>query len=338
MNRHAFGLFLLPLLVFTCTLVSFAEDEAKDKVKNRYDVPDGSVTELVKFLDNLMAYRPKTTDEILVYRQKAQKALTAAADKILELEKDKSSDAHRKAGSVKLQLDLPKLQRGQPADQKDFYKRLQAHITTAKTLGQNDLALAFTASQLLEQSGNTELAQEAYENFGKMFSTNDDETFADLGRKMTATSRRLGLVGKEMKIEGKTLDGKEFDWKAYRGKVVLVDYWATWCRPCVEELPNVKKNYEKYHAKGFEVVGISLDENRERLTEFVKIKELPWTTLFEDEAGGNHPMAEYYGITSIPSMMLVGRDGKVITLSARGGGLDRQLARLFGEADDAGSE
>ena len=71
--------------------------------------------------------------------------------------------------------------------------------------------------------------------------------------------RRLTLLGNEMKIEGKLLDGKAFDWSKYAGKVVLVDFWATWCGPCLAEIPKMRKCYDLYHDKGFEIVGISCD-------------------------------------------------------------------------------
>ena len=140
-----------------------------------------------------------------------------------------------------------------------------------------------------------------------------------------------------MALEGALLDGEVFDWDSYRGKVVLVDFWATWCGPCVQELPNVRANYSKFHDRGFDVIGISLDSRRATLEEFVKREGLPWKQLFDAGPGSvkgwRHPMAVRYDVSTIPAAFLVDRDGKVISTNARGEELGRLLTELLGTAN-----
>jgi thiol-disulfide isomerase/thioredoxin len=161
-----------------------------------------------------------------------------------------------------------------------------------------------------------------------------NEQIQKMGESFAGTLRRLSLPGHPMEISGTLLNGKPFDQKTLAGKVVLVDFWATWCGPCVAEIPNVLEQYEKYHKDGFEVVGISLDQEREALEKFVTEQKLPWPILFEEPKGDGwqHPLATFYGISGIPTVVLIGRDGNVITLDARGEKLGERLDAIFKKA------
>ncbi len=114
----------------------------------------------------------------------------------------------------------------------------------------------------------------------------------------------------------------------YKGKVVLVDFWATWCVPCVAELPNVLAVYEKYHAKGFEVIGISLDKDKTALTSFIQKKKMPWPQYFDGQ-GWNNKLAAKYGISSIPATYLLNGGGKILGQDLRGDALDAAIAKAL---------
>lgn len=129
------------------------------------------------------------------------------------------------------------------------------------------------------------------------------------------------------------LDGKPISIEAYRGKVVLVDFWAVWCGPCVAEMPNVKKVYEKYKDKGFDVIGISLDSDEARLRDFLKENDIPWRQTFSGK-GWNSPIAQQYGIYSIPNMWLIDKEGKLISNKARGAKLESLVAEALKEKSE----
>ena len=112
-------------------------------------------------------------------------------------------------------------------------------------------------------------------------------------------------------FDEKDLDGKPLSVANDKGKVVLIDFWATWCGPCVHELPNVLKVYAKDHAKGFDIIGVSLDSDKDKLTSFIKEKNMTWPMYF-DGKGWENKLSTKYGVVSIPATYLLGRDGKII--------------------------
>lgn len=149
--------------------------------------------------------------------------------------------------------------------------------------------------------------------------------------KEEAIARRS--VGAEFEIKGKTVDGEDFNWKDYKGKVVLIDFWATWCGPCIREVPNMIEVYGKYKDKGFEIVGVGVWDETEKLKESQKSKNMTWVSIDENqtEKAGGPKLSAYYGVSGIPTMFIVGRDGKIAAVGTRGDSLKEFLKKEFGE-------
>jgi peroxiredoxin len=126
----------------------------------------------------------------------------------------------------------------------------------------------------------------------------------------------------------KDVDGKPLSLADHKGKVVLVDFWATWCPPCRAEIPNVVAAYKKYHSQGFDVIGVSLDQDREKLLSFTKEHEMAWPQFFDGQ-GWQNKLAVKYGIQSIPATYLLDGNGVIIATDLRGDALEQAISRAL---------
>jgi peroxiredoxin len=187
----------------------------------------------------------------------------------------------------------------------------------------------------LEVLDNTEKGSELIQSIKKDFpdtksGQNADVVLNAIKQQETAKKIQLSLTegAKFPDFEEKDLSGKPLSVSNYKGKVVLIDFWATWCAPCTTEVPNVVKAYEKHHDKGFEIIGISLDQQEGRLKTFIEQNKMNWPQYF-DGLGWDNKLVQKYGIQKLPSTFLVDGDGKIIARDLRGESLDQALTRAL---------
>lgn len=142
--------------------------------------------------------------------------------------------------------------------------------------------------------------------------------------------RAFSIGGVAPDFTQNTVEGEPMSLSDLRGKVVLVDFWASWCGPCRKENPNVVRLYNRYKDRGFDVLGVSLDRTKDRWVNAIKSDKLPWHHV-SDLKGWQNAVAKDYNVRSIPYTLLLDAEGRIVARGLRGKALEDKVAELLGE-------
>lgn len=155
----------------------------------------------------------------------------------------------------------------------------------------------------------------------------DNRYVKDFSKKFNKKEKNaIGTVAPEISLPDP--DGKVISLSSLRGNIVLIDFWAAWCGPCRKENPNVVRLYHKFHDKGFEIFGVSLDKSKTSWVKAIQKDKLTWTHV-SDLKYWKSAAAGLYGVNSIPFTVLIDKEGKIIAKNLRGQSLERKLEELF---------
>lgn len=348
------------------------ETAEEEEVVDPFAVPsEASAKELIKFMDSVMRTPPPKGMSRTDLAKKVFPAIIEAADVVVG--REDAAEQHvaaitRKLSAYGILVRYDSSIKDKAAafieecanDERDEIAELgvsQLLTQKASTLGSKDkdaaIALINDTLAMVERFGmtrstysasssiarglgrgkTTAVAADLYNKLADLAETSEEESIKGRAVSLRGAARRMNLMGSPMEVFGKTATGEEFDIANYKGKVVLVDFWASWCGPCIGELPNMKRNLKNYGEKGFEIVGINMDSTVDRFEKCIDEKEITWTNIVswdEGKAGWAAPMATHYGISGIPTAILLDKEGNVVSLNARGDKLDEKLKALLG--------
>lgn len=180
--------------------------------------------------------------------------------------------------------------------------------------------------------GRFDDAEKAFSAIAAAGSGADDKTRVMAAQMLERMSilKRLVIGGKAIDFTAEATDGRELSLEQYRGKVVLLDFWATWCAPCRQEMPNVKKVYSDYNGKGFDIIGISMDQSREQFETYISEQDIKWRQVF-DGKGWMAELGQKYAVSSIPATFLIDRNGVIRYKDLRGDALEDAVKELVAE-------
>jgi thiol-disulfide isomerase/thioredoxin len=188
------------------------------------------------------------------------------------------------------------------------------------------LAEAYKASDKFDE------AKKHYEKFISDYPTANPQAIAQarVAIEDMGTLKKLAIGSEPIAINVKGSKGEDLNLEKYKGKVVLLDFWATWCGPCRADMPHVVQLYKKNKDKGFEIIGVSLDQNRAAFDRYIQANDMAWPQHF-DGRGWNNEIAMKYRIRSVPATFLLDRDGKIRYRSIRGKDLEQAVEKLLAE-------
>lgn len=210
-----------------------------------------------------------------------------------------------------------------------IFERIQGYYEKRKELTLADVQSGMIVAFYLEMQPRKSPARDVYALLYKKLEEDPREEMQSLRVNLLANVRRLEMLGNKLDLEVQAIDGKPIKVDDYAGKFLIVDFFATWCQQCLAEVPRLKKHYEKYRSKGLEVISINLDEDRATLDNYLKQNPLPWPVVYDVASDPSEKLQVKYGISSLPTVLLLNKEGVVVSLEARGPELDRLVERIF---------
>ncbi len=301
----------------------------------KIEVPATKVpAELMKFIDEVQNRYPITLEQYT----EMQTAIKTASETAIRNMTDRDSPAFAAAELAYLSSAVMLMGNEGPDAQQTTMNKFTEYLRAKPEPSERDLRMILLAGQNLEQLKDLSIAKNAYAMAAEILEKKKGKDFQVWIDMLHANARRIDSLGKPFEFIGKKLDGSEFDLTSTRGKFTLLYVWATWERSTEQELPYIKSMFDAYRNRGFDIVSVSVDQSKDELTKFIDEKKIEWTVLWDADSDAATRLASTYGINAIPTLILLDRTGKVITLEARGLALGKLLNDNIGAVEPSATE
>jgi thiol-disulfide isomerase/thioredoxin len=304
-----------------------AEVTAADTPLPDLTIPDGADAQQ---LEDLVALAKRVKPRNPHQYQAMQTAIRDASKRLVKLlAQEKGSPRFQQAeldtiaSSVALMTFF-----GEDAQQKTL-EQVHEFLKGRQVLSLQDTQTGLLAAAMLELQPNKQPARETYQLLYDLLENDEREEMQSLRLNLKASMGRLDLLGNKFELEGQSLDGRDVHIDDYAGKFVIVDFFASWCEPCLSEVPHLKSQFAKYKNKGLEVIAISLDTDASALDKYLQRAELQWPVIHDNHEDPLKRMQMKFGVSQLPTVLLLNKEGAVVSLEARGAELDRLLEMLF---------
>lgn len=287
--------------------------------------PNADQTALEALIEQAKQIKPASPEHF----KAMQVAIRDASKQLIAVLKDKNSARYQQAqlDSMSAAISLSTFFGDEARDK--VIDQLKEMLKERKELSIADVQMAIFAGSNLELQPNKLPAKEIYVLVDELLANDKREEMQSLRLHLQSAVRRLELLGSSFEIDAISIDKKPIKLEQYAGKFVIVDFFASWCKPCLSEVPRLKKHYAAYKDKGLEVIAISLDEDGEALAKYLSAAELPWPVVHDNVEDLTERLQMKFGVSALPTVLLLNKEGTVVSLEARGAELDRLMQMLF---------
>ena len=265
-----------------------------------------------------------------------QTAIRDASRKLMtELKDQRSSPAYQQAELDVISSSVLLMTFFGKDAQRRTLEQVHQYLERRERLAMSDIQTGMMAAAILEIQPDKQPARQTYELLDRLLENDEREEMQALRLNIQANIRRLDLLGSELELEATAIDGTPVRIDDYAGRFVLVHLFATRlstnqiCQPCLSDIPDLRRYYEQYQPKGLAIIGISMDEDRSALADYVEQERLPWPVIHDDAADPLKALRMQFGVSQIPTVFLLNKEGVVVSLEARGAELNRLMQMLF---------